>query len=112
MKKLPLKLKLIRIGFGRVNPDLGWESRMIRHAANEAFGMTLISVVQNLVALLNHMSSLASMNLSRGQQNETRMMMFMVVPMEETLCPRPSSIDGVKLLGKVRPILHRLELRF
>ena len=85
---------------------------MIRHPAHEAFGMALIGVAQNLVALLNNVSGVTSVNLSRRQQNETRMMMVVVVPMKELLRPDASIVNGVELLGKIMPILHRLELRF
>ena len=85
---------------------------MLRQTADKAFGMLLVSVAQNLVALLDHMFSLPSMNLSGRKQNKTRMVMMMVVPVKELASPSASVFDGVEMSRKIRPILHRLELRF
>ena len=58
---------LLRVYLRRVDPDFGRGPRRRRSALDEAFGMALKSLVENVLTLLLKLLGLTTMNGGRGQ---------------------------------------------
>ena len=54
----------------------------------------------------------AVVNAVRGVETDPRMMVCVVVPIEEGAAETARVLDRTETLGKLRPVLHGAELRF
>jgi hypothetical protein len=74
--------------------------------------MCSIGLLQNGLALLQFLVGSATVDIGWRQQRQTRMVMAVVVPVEERSAPGSGIDDGAEASWVVRSILERLELCF
>ena len=82
----------------------------MRRPANETLRVFLISAIENCLALLDEWSSLPVMHGGRRQQLQGRVMMPMVVPVEELLAETAGILDGSESVRIVGTILDGFEV--
>ncbi len=69
---------------------------MLRGSANEALRMKPISDIENGLAFLEELGSLAVMDVCRCHRAQAGMAMSMVIPGEEVLAEAAGILDGTK----------------
>ena len=74
--------------------------------------MKCIGGVKDRLAFLNNERSLAMVKHGRGEQADPRMMMLLVVPVEECHGEGAGICNGSKTIRKARTILQGFELAF
>src|SRR3972149_10505900 len=96
---------------GRVDPyGCGRRSRL-RRAPHEALRMYRVSRREDGAAPIEHRCGGPVMHRYRGEQCQARVVMLVVVPVEERDAKRACVLEAAKALGKLRPVFERLELR-
>ena len=78
----------------------------------ESFRVKCIGGVEDRLAFLNNERSLAMVKYGRGKQADPRMMMLLVVPVEEFNREGASICKGSKAIWKAGPVLQGFELAF
>ena len=73
--------------------------------------MGLEGLLEDSGALLEPLLGSAVVDVSRGQQGEATVPVLVVVPGEEGAAQGAGVFDRAEAVGKLRPILQRLELR-
>ena len=68
--------------------------------------------VQNCLPFLDDLFSLSIVDILRGQESDSGMVMFSIVPEEEILTEEPGILDTAEPLRKLRPVFHGFELGF
>ena len=74
--------------------------------------MFLVSAIENSLALLDEWTSLPVMHGGRRQQLQGRVMMQMVIPVEELLAEAAGILDGSEAVRIIGTILHGFEVSF
>ena len=80
--------------------------------ANEALGMSVESGVQDHLAMGQDVSGLAMVNHGRRHQAKARVVMLVVVPLEEGLAEATSVFDGTEAVRETGAIFKGAELAF
>ena len=78
---------------------------------DKAFRMVLISLAENLLALLNDFVGPAIMQRLWCQQADAAVMVFGVVPGEEKLTEAAGILDGAEAVRELWPVFQGFELR-
>ena len=96
--------------FGFVDPDLRGRWWRLRRFSNKAFGMSHVGGIEDLASLCDGGGREAVMNHGGGEQTETGVAMFFVVPGEKNLAKGASILDRPETFGKARPVFQRFEV--
>ena len=105
-------MKERRLWRWRVDPDrsgLGW---VLWACVGEAFRVANIGLVEHVLSLLDDLCGHAVMEHIRCQQGDSAVMVFMVIPGEESLAKGACVLDGAESVGELGPIFEGLELAF
>ena len=78
----------------------------------ETFGVRLGSSVQGDLPALDHHLMTPGMEVRGPQVPNARMVVDLVVPVEEAAAPGAGGLDRVEALGVGRPVLQGLEVAF
>ena len=81
-------------------------------SSHKPFGISLISLAENVLAPLNHVLGPAIMQRLRCQQADTAVMVLRVVPAEEELTEAAGIFDGAEAVGELWPVLEGFEPGF
>jgi hypothetical protein len=103
-----LRFHLLR----RIDPDRRRLPELSRDPMDRSYWMQIISSLEDLLPVDQHLLCPAIVNLSRSQQSDSRVVMHMVVPTEEVATPASSACLRVKALGVSVIVLEGLEVRF
>ena len=79
---------------------------------DEAFGMRLISRVENGLALFEDERGLLVVNHGRCEQRQAGVAVFFVVPTKKSLAERAAVLNTPEAVRELRPIFHGAELTF
>ena len=94
-----------------VDPDRGGQLLDAGPPPAKAFGMGLIGGLQHLLPLRLGFPRLPVVDGGRGQQCQARMVVLLVIPVEESLGPAPDLDQGAEAVGVIGSILEGLEMR-
>ena len=94
----------------RIDPNGRGQRKRRGRLVYEPFWMSRKSGVECRLASSQHLCRMAVVDRRRREHADTRVVMFMVVPLEERLAESVPVLLRAEPIGKLRPILHRLEL--
>jgi hypothetical protein len=95
-----------RIAFWKrrfVDPDGRRKGHWLWHFPLEPLRMLYKGSVQNCLPFLDDLFSLSIVDILRGQESDSGMVMFSIVPEEEILTEEPGILDTAEPLRKLRP---------
>ena len=84
----------------------------MRRPADEPFGMSLISSIENGAPLFDCLGRETVMNHSRGEKTQPGMAVFGVVPGEKLLGEGPGILQASKAFREAGPVLQSPEMTF
>jgi hypothetical protein len=84
---------------------------MVERLPHETFAVGLVRRIEDFLPCLKHRRSLAVVDDARRQECNPGVVVFLVVPGEESLAEDAGVLLGAKTLWESRAVLERLELR-
>ena len=96
--------------YWRIDPDGRGQRKRRGWFVYEPFRMSRESGVECLLASSKHLRRTAVMDSRRREHADARVVMLMVVPMEERLAEGMPVLLRAEPIGKLRSVFHRLEL--
>ena len=94
-----------------VDPNSGGRWRRRGHTGGEALGMRGVCVGEDSSSRSDALVGEAVVDVVRGQEADAAVSMLAVVPVEKGAAMGAAVLRGAEALGKVGPVLERLELR-
>ncbi len=85
---------------------------MLGSFADEAFGMTLVSGIENGLPFRDQLGRLAVMHSGGRKQVQSGMVVLMVIPGKEVLAKAAGILDRAETVRVSRTIFHGFEVRF
>lgn len=93
-----------------VDPGLSWRSRGLRFAAGETLRVPLEGGGKHLVAGLEAAVDAPHVDVSRGEEGEARVAVFVVVPLDQDADVSPGVLDRSEAVREAGPVLEGPEL--
>lgn len=94
----------------RVDPDLSGLGSRSREAAREPLWMFAEGALEHLASMLEHFVCEPVVHLRRREEAQRAVVMFVVVSAKERASEGKTILQRAAAIGKLRPILHGLEL--
>jgi hypothetical protein len=95
-----------------VNPDGIGQGQRFWEIALKSLGVFFECGIKNSLSIFDDLLCPSIMDILRGEETYSGMVMFGVVPGEELLAERPGVFDASEPVGELRPVLHCLEMGF